>query len=608
MCGILGSISRRGTQDVRAFETALSSLSHRGPDAQGMYHQDNVMLGHRRLSIIDLDPRANQPMRVGSLVISFNGEIYNFRKVREDLRALGYQFQTESDTEVVALAYRHEGLQCLERLEGMFAIAIWNTETKRLTLIRDRFGEKPLNYYMDKNQFAFASEIGALESLLGRGLLALDEDALRLYFQFSYIPAPYTPYLKMRQLLPGAWVELDTKDWTLREGVYYELKPHAHPITMTEAVEALRFRLQESVRLRVSAADVPVATFLSGGLDSSIISVLAAQTMSSGVTAYSIGFPQDPGFDESPYARMVASQYPSIRHKVIDVTESQLLNFTDQTVSLLGEPYADASLIPTAYLCSHVEEKVILGGDGADEIFAGYGVYVAMLRSAKLPSFVKSMIRALPLSQNAHAVKNPLLRSLTLFQKHLGKDALAEYLSWRSYADSDWLDRLGLVGKDLSREILGDAPLDSLSALLTLDMRMNLPGDMLKKIDLASMQHGLEVRAPYLDRGLVEFALSLPERYLLNGAQRKYILREAFASLLPTPILTRRKQGFLMPIRRWFADGNLKNQLGDLLDSGPLDADAVRLMLNEHAQGMRDHSPLLWACYVFLKWHSVRQV
>ena len=605
MCGILGAIHRNHPLPREAMLSALAHMAHRGPDAQGIYERQGTFLGHRRLSIIDLDPRANQPMRAGSLVITFNGEIYNYRSVRDDLEKVGLTFTTESDTEVVAAAFRYEGLHCLERFEGMFAFAIWDEATHILTLARDRFGEKPLAYYHDGDRFYFSSEIQSLAEAVGKDHLEIDAQSVRNYFQLSYIPAPYTPYHNMHQLLPGCWLQLDTTAWALTKGTYYTLTPAARSITKQHAVEELRTRLTESVRLRLAAADVPVATFLSGGIDSSIITALAAGLSPHGVRAYSIAFPEDPSFDESPYARMVAERYPNIRHTVIDATERALLDFTERTLCLLGEPYADASIIPTAFLCSHVEEKVILGGDGADECFAGYGVYAAMRTSARIPRWAKHLLRHLPMPSNPSAINHPLLRAFALFQHHLGASAMDEYFSWRSYGSPEALASLGLeTGHPLHAETPPTA-LHSLSDLLAWDIRYNLPNDMLKKIDLASMQHSIEVRAPFLDRGLVEFALSLPEDFLIHGRERKHILRESFRDLLPDPILTRRKQGFLMPIRRWFKTGILRQQLADLLHTHcPLDKNAINRFLNEHCAGTHDHSALLWSCYVFLKWHN----
>jgi asparagine synthase (glutamine-hydrolysing) len=566
----------------------------------------------RRLSIIDLDPRSTQPMHVGPLSIVFNGEIYNYRELRVALERRGYVFRTESDTEVLLAAFALDGLDCLGSLEGMFSFAIWNRDSRQLTLARDRYGEKPMIYLEDGRKLLFASEIPPIRILAAENL-DIDQASLPLLFRFSYLPAPSTPFKGMKQLRPAHWLQLDLDDWSLREGCYYQLVPLGNAtqgesrMTFEDAKLQLRRRLTESVQQRLAASDVPIATFLSGGLDSSILSSIAAQVSGQRIAAYSVGFSNDPAFDESPYARLLASRYPQIDHHVIDVTEEGLADFADSTLSLLGEPYADASLIPTAFLCSRVEEKVILGGDGADELFGGYGVYSAMRMSARIPRWIKSLARWMPRHGNPAGILNPRLRAAALFQSHMRPTGVAEYLSWRSYASPEQIERLGFSRTEARSlpDDLDGLELRTLRDILVTDIRFNLPADMLKKVDLASMQHGLEVRLPFLDSALVEYALNLPEEFLISGAVRKHILREAFRDQLPGEILTRGKKGFLLPIREWMRKGRMRNELVDLargqtiLDSGAIDG-----FVREHGSGSVDHSQLLWACYVFLKWKA----
>jgi asparagine synthase (glutamine-hydrolysing) len=365
--------------------------------------------------------------------------------------------------------------------------------------------------------------------------------------------------------------------------------------------------MKNSVNDRVMASDVPVATFLRGGLDSSVIASLASQRGATHVAAYSIGFPNDPEFDESPYARLVARRCPGLDHRVVDVTEAALVGFTDKTLALLGEPYGDASIIPTAFLCSHVEEKVILGGDGADEIFGGYGTYSAMLLSGRIPRWLKSVMMRVPASENPIAIRNPMLRAAALFHKHLRISRIDEYLSWRSYSTDDQLRALGLSPEHAHVLPLQRRDIWSLQDLLVTDIEFNLPADMLKKVDLASMQHGLEVRLPYLDSGLVEFALSLPAPFLVANGRRKHILREAFRELLPDAILTRRKQGFLLPIRKWMKGGHIREELLALsAGQTTLDSKAIERLADRHRDGKEDLSALLWYCYVYFKWIARR--
>lgn len=611
MCGIVGGVWRdEGALDERRMGEALQGLQHRGPDADGIYVGRGVAFGHRRLSIIDLDPRANQPMRLGHLLISFNGEIYNYRALRADLEKSGVCFRTESDTEVVLAAFHHEGLRCLERFEGMFAFAIWDENTCTLTLARDRFGEKPLVYFESHEQFFFASEPGALETLIGRSRLEVDPVALGLYFMLSYIPAPYAAFHRMQQLEAGSWVQFETDAWKIRSGRYYIPGQKAwgeSPLQFDDAVTELRRRLTESVNLRIASSDVPVAAFLSGGIDSSIIATIAAEQSDHPLHAYSVAFPEDPEFDESRFARLVAQRCSRIRHTVVEATEASLAEFTQRTLSTLSEPYADSSIIPTAFLCAQVEEKVILGGDGADELFAGYAPYAAMRASARIPMWFKRLMLLAPSPADPQSISSPLLRAAGLFRSHLRESSVEEYLSWRCYATQDQLLAVGMDSSGLAviRETLSAVPMQTLRDVLIADIRFNLPNDMLKKVDLASMQHGLEVRLPYLDSGLAEFALALPEHFLLAGKQRKRILREAFKDHLPLEILTRRKQGFLLPLRKWFRTGAIREEFRSLVqEQGLLDRGALNRLAEEHERGMRDHSVFLWACYVFLKWQD----
>jgi len=606
MCGLVGGIWRDGVGPDRSVaRLALDCIAHRGPDAESALFADGLFLGHQRLSIIDLDVRSTQPMTRGALTIVYNGEIYNYRALRSGLEARGVAFRTESDTEVILAAFELDGRAALQGFEGMYAFALWDAASRRLTLARDRFGEKPLVYLHDSDRFLFSSEVQGVQNLAGDSTLVGDKTSLSQYFRFTYYPAPLAPFHGMRQLEPGCWVELDVAGWSLDGGRHYKLTPQARPgIGFDAAKKELRQRLEASVDARLTASDVPVATFLSGGLDSSIVATLAAR-QAGRISAYSVAFPEDPDFDESGYARLVAAGLPQVDHHVIDVTENALMEFVSSTLATIGEPYADSSIIPTAFLCAKVEEKVILGGDGADEIFAGYGVYDAITTSARLPAWLRRVVNALPSHPNPVSIANPRLRALALAKSHIAPTLQQEYLSWRSYASADDLRALGLPATDLPDPLrwIETAPMHDLRQLLAADISFNMAADMLKKVDLASMQHGVEVRAPYLDSGLVEFALSLPAEFLISGRTRKHILREAFRDDLPPAILGRRKQGFLLPLRTWFKTGRIRDELDALArDSAILDSGAILRLAEQHATGRRDNASLLWSIYVFLKW------
>lgn len=612
MCGVVGVVgSISDTLDDATFINALNLIRHRGPDAGAVWQDQGIRLGHRRLAIIDLSDRADQPMFVGDLALVFNGEIYNYRALRAELQARGHEFETSSDTEVLLHAWMEWGRACLSRLEGMFAFAVWNRRTRHLTLARDRYGEKPLFFHRCAGGLAFASEMPPLIRL-ANGSLVEDASAMGLFFFFSYIPAPYGAFEGVGQLEPGCWLEWSA-DHGLHQGRYYDLC-HAVGIAAASpqpgyasAIEQLRDRLSDSVRLRVESADVPVATLLSGGIDSSIITILAAHATDRTIAVYSLGFPQDADFDESRYARAVAATLPNVQHHIIDATEDSVLDFASQMLNRLGEPFADASILPTSLLCSHIAEKVALGGDAADELFAGYGVYPAILRGSKLTAPLRGLMRLVPPHSNPTSIKNARLRAAALFHRHLRSNPLDSYLSWRTYAEPSTLTALGVdcSTNTAVRDRLKSTFTGSLRDVQCMDLTFNLPNDMLRKVDYASMVHGLEVRLPFLDSQLVQWAVALPDSYRLHGRVRKRILRDAFAHALPSEIMTRGKMGFLLPIRRWFRDGRLRAELETLLRSQTrFDRVRAQTLINEHAARRADHSVLLWSLYVYLYWQE----
>lgn len=612
MCGILGAVgSACNDLDDRTFIDALDLIRHRGPDAGAIWNDQGARLGHRRLAIVDLTKRADQPMLVGDLALVFNGEIYNYRALRTELQAAGHSFETTSDTEVLLHAWMQWGRDCLARLEGMFAFAMWDRRTRRLTLARDRYGEKPLFVHRHADGLAFASEMPPLIRL-ANGALTEDAAAIGLFFLYSYIPAPYGAFEHVAQLEPGCWLE-----WSAAEGIcqgrYYDLHTAVALAAQDPqpgyvvAVAQLRDRLTDAVRLRVETADVPVATLLSGGIDSSVITTLAARTTSQTLAAYSLGFPEDPDFDETAYARAVAESLPNVHHHVVEATEARVLDFASQVLDRLGEPFADASILPTSLLCSQINEKVALGGDAADELFAGYGVYPAILRGTTLPAPLRSLLRLMPPHGNPPSIKQPTLRAAALFHRHLRDDPLDAYLSWRTYAEPAMLSELGIdysANADV-RNRMGGKFTGSLRDVQTMDVAFNLPNDMLKKVDYAAMVHGLEVRSPFLDSQLVHWALALPDSYRFSGGVRKRILRDAFAGMLPQRVMTRGKMGFLLPIRQWFRNGQLRNELEALLAGQTrFNRASAQRLIADHAAGGADHSVLLWSMYVYLRWRN----
>lgn len=611
MCGILGvSGSVFASTTPKDFYDALDLIRHRGPDGANVIEKSKLRLGHTRLSVIDLDQRSSQPMQIKELTIVFNGEIYNYKELHAELMALGYSFNTSSDTEVFLNSWHQWGSDCLKRLEGMFAFGLWDEKKDKLYLGRDKYGEKPLFIFEEENGISFSSEIPPLVRLC-RGSLQEDKKSIGLFFLYSYIPAPFSGLKGVTQVEPGWLLE-----WSQTNGLeytqYYNLKTEINISSITkiqpsysDACDILKLMLDEIVQKRVITADVPVATFLSGGIDSSIITILAAKWSDRKVSTYSLGFPKDPNFDETDYAKSVTALLPNVKHEIVEATEDSVLDYAGTVLDKLGEPFADASLLPTSLLCSEVKEKVVLGGDAADEIFAGYGVYPAILAGNRLPSIFRKLLEQLPRHHNPAEIKNPILRRAALFQSHLKHTSLETYLSWRHYANVQTLSNLGL---DISSATnfennFQENKLSNLKDIQVLDLIFNLPNDMLKKVDYAAMFCGLEVRLPFLDSNLVHWALNLPDKYKLNSRSRKRILRDAFSDILPEKVINRNKMGFLLPIRNWFRNGKLHDELQAMLkEQTVLDVNTAQTILIEHSLGKADHSVLLWSMYVYLRW------
>lgn len=608
MCGLFGVFGSGAEYYTARAGFASRALAHRGPDAEGVWTGEGVLLGHRRLSILDLSTRANQPMRRGPLRIVFNGEIYNFQVLRRDLEAKGEVFETNSDTDVLLAGLAREGIDFLNRAEGMFAFALHDERDRSLLLARDRYGEKPLYVHETRGRVIFASELAGIEALSEKPLEE-DADAIALLFRLSYIPAPLSALEGTSQLEPGSWRRYSA-DIGRSDGRYYELpRPPLTKLGYAEACEAVREGLRSSVDLRLKTADVPVATLLSGGLDSTIVTLLAHRLSSKPVTAYSLSFPDEPAFDEGAFASEAAQGAPGLDHRVVPARVDDLLSFTDRLFSTLSEPLADASLVPTAYLVSHIEEKVVLGGDGADEVYAGYGTYASMRASARLPAALKRLLLHVPPHRAPSRIRNPLLRAAALFHSNLAMDPVAEYLLWRSYARPSDLALL-----DLDRDVtdilhtgVQDVAGGTLRDVQIADISFNLPNDMLRKVDIAGMAFGVEARLPYLDREVVHFALSTPDNFRMRSGVRKRILRDAFADLVPPSILARRKMGFLMPIRQWMSGGPMRDAVLDLGRSQTrFDPAVIERLLLEHSRGLADHSVLLWALYVYFRWSAGR--
>jgi asparagine synthase (glutamine-hydrolysing) len=621
MCGIVGILDTRGERvvDRRLLLRMNESLHHRGPDEGGTHVGPGIGLGHRRLSIIDL-ATGQQPLynEDGSVVVVFNGEIYNYAELIPELKALGHVFHTRSDTEVIVHAWEAWGEDCVRRFRGMFAFALWDQKRQVLFLARDRLGVKPLHYaQLDDGTFIFGSE---LKALLAHGALARDLDPLAIeeYFALGYVPEPRTIFAGAHKLPPAHTLLVRRGHGLPAPREYWDVRFTAdNPIGAAEAQAELIDRLRDSVRLRL-ISEVPLGAFLSGGVDSSAVVAMMAGLSAEPVNTCSIAF-ADPAYDESRFAQQVAARYGT-RH-FVDRVESDDFDLVDTLAGVYDEPYADSSAIPTYRVCQLARRHVTvaLSGDGGDENFGGYRRYrlhaaEERLRSA-LPLRLRRPLfgllgRVYPKADWAPRV----FRAKSTFQA-LARTSVEAYFHSMSLVRDDLRASLfsaslrGRLGGYNAVEVFhrhaARAPAgDPLSLVQYLDLKTYLVGDINTKVDRASMAHALEVREPLMDHPLVEWLASLPPTLKLRGGEGKWLLKQAMASHLPQEIMYRPKMGFAVPLARWFR-GPLRNRVREavlgttLADSGYFSGRALQRLLREHESGLRDHSAPLWTLLMF---------
>jgi asparagine synthase (glutamine-hydrolysing) len=618
MCGIAGLLASTAAvpPDPAVLRRFAAAMVHRGPDGFGFFFHGPCALAHRRLSIVDLSAAGLQPMtnEDGSVAIAVNGEIYNHRELRADLEKRGHRFRSNSDSEVVAHLYEEEGTRVPELLRGMFALAVYDTRKRRLLLARDRFGEKPLYYTQQARGFAFASELGAL--LADPGIAAdVSPSALDLYLSLQYVPAPESIFAQVKKLPAGCLLEVACGEEP-RVRRYYELAhaPLLAGIDETEAALRVREKVEESVRMRLMS-DVPLGAFLSGGVDSSIVVACMARASSKPVQTFSVGF-VGAEVDELPFARIIARRFGTDHHEL--VVEPDMTRILASIVRHHGEPFADSSSLPTRHLCEMTRKHVTvaLSGDGGDEAFGGYLRYrwgALASRLACLPpplaQVVRGMLRMAP-GARAHGVRG--------FGRRLAADGATRYLSLVDHFG--WEERTKLYGPVLRKTLAGDAALelfrrildasaarDDVSRFCDLDSQTYLPDDILAKMDIASMTFGLETRAPFVDHEVMALGASLPGHLKLRHGRGKYILKKAFADLVPAEIRERKKKGFALPLRGWFARP-LRAFARDRLLSpeahgrGLFDMTAVERLLARHASG-EDHGERIWNLVVLEEWY-----
>lgn len=624
MCGILGIIQgyREQSADKRTARAMAAAMAHRGPDDEGFYYRGSVVLGMRRLAIIDL-PGGHQPIsnEDGTIWVVFNGEIYNFAMLRQDLEARGHQFRTQSDTEVIVHLYEELGDGLLEHLNGMFAFALWDETKQRLLIARDRMGEKPLYYSeLPDHTFAFASELKALLQH-PRIERRVDLRALRKYLTYEFVPSPYSIIEGVRKLPPAHKLVWQRSGW--RTERYWSLS-YARPklkISAIEAAEEVRVRLGEAVRQRL-VADVPVGILLSGGVDSSAVAALACEAGSTRVKTFSIGF-EEKSFDESSYARSVAKHLGTEHHEQ-RFTEREMLAILPDIPRLLDEPLGDASLIPT-YLLSRFargQVTVALGGDGGDELFAGYPTYPAHR--------LATLYRALPRLVREGLIE-PAVARLPVSIENLSFDYRARRFVGSATLPAGMRHTLWMGSFDPQQQRLLLAP-DVIEAcpdeevyeevkgfefssngeslvesMMRLDATHYLSECVLVKVDRASMAASLEVRAPFLDHTFIEYLTCLPIGLKLRGLTTKYILRRAMRDRLPARITARPKKGFGIPVAKWLK-GELRELVNDTFAQGRLREQGlfspayVQQLVAEHEKGIADNRKLLWTLLMFELW------
>jgi asparagine synthase (glutamine-hydrolysing) len=621
MCGIVGQGRSDGTAvDGGLIEAMCAGLEHRGPDSRGVHLDGPVGLGIQRLRVIDL-ATGDQPVynEDRSVAVVLNGEIYNYRELRERLRANGHRFATDGDTEVIAHLYEEEGPDFVRSLAGMFGLALWDARRQELFVARDRIGKKPLFYAERAGAISFASELWALlaDGGVSRGV---DPVALDRFFTYTYVPSPYSAFRAVRKLPPGSllrWRAGATRVeryWKPAFGPKLEIGSEA------EAGEIVRDAVREAVRRRL-VADVPLGAFLSGGIDSTAVLAAMAELSSEPVKTFSIGF-EASGFDELPYAREIAERFGADHHEL--VVRPDAVELLPKLTRHYGEPFADHSAIPSFYLAEMTRRHVTvaLTGDGGDEVFGGYGRYAhgaTMERLDVVPAGLRAGVAALAArvrpDGDLNSLRNRLRRAAALLplspqdryvraMSRFGLD-LREGLYTPEFSDS--LE--DSAAATIEEPWLASTAHDLIDRMLDVDQQTYLPGDLLVKMDIATMAYGLEARSPLLDQDLVALGASLPTRFKVRGGEKKIALRAALRGVVPDRHIDRAKQGFQVPMAEWFRT-DLRELAEDTLlgpaaaGRGYLRQDVVAGLLRRHLAREEDNSSLLWSVLAFELWQQ----
>ncbi len=621
MCGIAGFISDKPHRDNnRILRDMLHSISHRGPDDDGIYIHKNTAMGMTRLSIVDVkggkQPLTNEDC---TIKVFLNGEIYNFLELRKKLEKRRHRFKTQSDTEVIAHLYEEKKDQLFDNLTGMFALAIWDENEQMLILARDRMGEKPLYYTESEGTFVFGSELKAIirhPSVKKE----LDLNSLNRFLTFEYVPSPFSILKNIHKLEPGHY--LIYKDQKLKKAIYWDIKFDSElALTEDNAVYILDKLIDQSIKGQL-IADVPLGIFLSGGIDSSTVAYYATKNSNKKLKSFSIGF-EDESFDESRYSLLVA-RYLDLDHYQYRYKEKELLDTIPLITQSVDEPFADASILPTYLLSRYTRKKVTvtLGGDGGDELFTGYPTFQAH-RIAELYNLIPKRI-------NTHLVL-PIIQKLPVSYDNYSLDFLAKRFFTHAYSEmltrnQLWLGafaaseiRNGLLRPEILAQLNSEDPIDESirinrmrrfpiwENLIYQYQKTYLTDDILFKVDRASMLNSLEVRSPFLDHHLVSFINYLPVNFKLRGLTTKYLLKKLMKNRLPKEILHRKKHGFSIPLSKWL-NTTLKNMLLDILSEKKLKRDGIfnekyiSQLINEHLGMKKDNRKLLWTILMFENW------
>lgn len=611
MCGIAGYLLKSETPEASVVHAMCTAMRHRGPDDEGIHTERHCGIGMRRLSIIDLatghQPISNEDQ---SIWVVFNGEVYNYQALREQLISQGHRFQTNSDTETLVHLYEQEGLDGISKLRGMFAYAIWDRRADKLTLVRDRFGKKPLYYLQRGDAFYFASELKCLAAVAGP--FEMDDVAIRAYLQLGYIPDPLTCYRGVKKLPAGFWMEV-TPDGSMKQGRYWRLPEPIEEesgLSREEALEQLRSVFDESVRMRM-IADVPLGAFLSGGLDSSLVVASMALQSSAPIRTFSIGW-EEKTHNELHYARMVAKSYSTDHEELI--VRPDVMELVPRLVAHLDEPFSDASMIPT-YLVSELAArhvKVALSGDGGDELFGGYPSFqwaANFQKADRIPQAVRQVLgtaaKLLPESAYGKNYLHTLSRP-TSFERFAEFGMTGAFFRSEQALNPEWRY------SHLSWEnLFGDALLpegrDPVSQAMHYEATAKLTGQILTKVDRMSMAASLEVRTPLLDHKIGELAGRIPNRWKMGQGKGKLILLESMANRLPPALLDRPKMGFGVPLEAWFR-GPLRDLLRDhlfsasFLSRGITQRKGLEALVDEHDRGRRNNAEFLWVLLVLELW------